>query len=154
MIDSLKEAGIKRPVHTSRKRLKLDMESHVGAVLFEDEQLEKDGSKRVYIDKETKRKRRKKYGRTLAFSVVIGDRDIDKVEEIYEKFLEKLPAGLWINGDYVSIEPEGADWLDDEDSIIKAKCAAQVKVNFRGGVYQDTEYLQADKVEIEVKKEG
>lgn len=153
LIQSLIDAGITRQVHTSKKRLALDYESHVGAVLFEEEAIEKDGSKRIYEKNGTRQKRRKKYSRTITFSIVIGERDIEKVENIYQNFLATLPDGIYVDGNYVCMTPSVADWLDDEDSILKAKCAAQLKVSCEGGLYQDTGYTEVRAVEVAAGKE-
>ena len=139
--------------HTSRKTLKRNNESRVAAVLFEEDDLEKDGSKRVYTDETGRHKRRRKYKRKLAFSVVLGEYSIEKVEEVYDSFLRNLPNGIYINGDYVSIEATNADWLDDEDNIMKAKCAVQIKVVCDGGIYKDTDFAKVSKIDIVAGKE-
>ena len=89
----------------------------------------------------------------MTFSIVIGEYSIDKVQEIYDAFIKELPAGIYVKGNYVDIEPKQADWLDDEDSILKAKCAVQLKVVCTGGVYNDIEFTTANDVEIKIKKE-
>lgn len=140
-------------IHTSRKTLKRNNESRVAAVLFEEDDLEKDGSKRLYMDENGRHKRRRKYKRKLAFSVVLGEYSIEKVEEMYDSFLQNLPDGIYVNGNYVSIEPTNADWLDDEDNIMKAKCAVQVKVVCDGGIYKDSEFIKISEVDIIAGKE-
>lgn len=146
--ECLEQCGATRNMHTSRKKLKGSNESRVFAVLFEDDALAKNKSKRIYTDAGGKHKRRKKFDRDLTFSVVIGEYDIEKVQEIYDRFLENIPDGIHVNGNYVDIEPVAADWMDDEDTIIRAKCAVQVKVVCKGGVYKDTDFAKADNVEI------
>ena len=141
-----------RKAYTSRKKLRLSNESRVIAVLFEEDDLEKDGSKRIYTDASGKHKRRQKYKRKLSFNAVIGEYTIEEVEKIYDKFLENLPTGIYVDGNYVSIDPEGADWLDDEDSIIKARCAVQVKIVCDGGVYADTDYKAVSDVNVTAGK--
>ena len=42
--------------------------------------------------------------------------------------------------------------MDDEDTIIRAKCAVQVKVVCKGGVYKDTDCAKADDVDVTVNK--
>lgn len=152
--DSLIAAGAKtKSVYTSRKKLSLCNESRVFAVLSEDDILRKDRSKRIYTDNSGRHKRRKKYCREASFNVVIGEYDIEKVEGLYNAFLDKLPEGIFVEGNYVDIEPTAAEWFDDEDTILKAKCAVQVKITCKGGVYKDTDFAKTSDVEITVKKE-
>lgn len=44
-----------------------------------------------------------------------------------------------MDGNFVPIEVEGADWVDKDDSILKAQVAVQVSITFQGGVYKDTD---------------
>ena len=45
--------------------------------------------------------------------------------------------GLDVNGNWTDIEVGDADWVEDGDSILKAKVAVQFDVTFEGGIYQD-----------------
>ncbi len=150
--ECLKQCGATGTIHTSRKKLRASGESRTFAVLFEDDSLSKNRSKRVYMDSAGKHKRRQKFDRSLTFSVVIGEYSIEKVQELYDGFLENIPDGIYVDGNYVYIEPTVADWMDDEDTIIRAKCAVQVKVVCRGGIYKDTDYAKADDVDVTVNK--
>lgn len=150
LIQKLKEAGLKSNPYTSEKALEKSQESHIGAVLFEDESFLRNGSKTLYKDQEgTQKKRRKIFDRTLTFTVVLGDYSDEAVEGMFEKFLASLDKGIYVNGDYVPLEVEGADWVDKDDSILKAKVAVQVKVSFSGGVYKDTDFAKLSELEIE-----
>lgn len=154
LIEKLKKAGIKTKPITSMKKLKASMEPHVGAVLFEDETLNRSGAKTIYSDHTGAHKRRKVFNRDISFSVIIGDSDYLKTEEIYEAFLGTIDKGLYIHGNYTQVEVEEAEWADDEDSILKAKVAVNVKVKFLGGVYKDTDFAKLSDIEIEsVRKE-
>ena len=148
----LEESGIKSRIHTSRKTLRQSSESRIAAVLFEDDQTEKDGSKRIYTDGQRK-KRRKKYSRQITYTVVIGEYTIEKVQEIYDTFMQKLPDGIYVDGNYVDIDPKQADWIDDEDSILKAKCAVQLKIVCTGGIYADTEFATVRDAVVTAQKE-
>ena len=50
LIDRLRASGIQMEPITSLKKLQLYRNSHVGAVLFDEETLERDGSRRVFKD--------------------------------------------------------------------------------------------------------
>ena len=78
----------------------------------------------------------------------IGDYTDDAVEAIFEKFLASLDRGIFVNGDHVPIEVEGADWVNKDDSILKAQVAVQVAITFQGGLYKDTGFGPLTRVEI------
>lgn len=152
--ECLKQYGATGTIHTSRKKLRVSGESRTFAILFEDDSLSKSKNKRVYTDCAGKHKRRQKFDRSLTFSVVIGEYSIEKVQELYDRFLEGIPDGIYVDGNYVYMEPTVADWMDDEDTIIRAKCAVQVKVVCKGGVYKDTDFAQISGVEVTVNRKG
>lgn len=150
LIDRLKAAGVKSKLYTTQKALAKSLESHVSAVIFESERPSRNGSKKLYRDQEgAKKKRRKLFDRPITFIVTIGDYTDDAVEAIYEAFLAGLDRGIWVNGDFVPIEVDGADWVDKDDSILKAQVAVQVAVTFQGGLYRDTGFGPLTYVEIE-----
>lgn len=150
LVEKLKTAGLKSKPYTTLKALEKSQESHIGAVLFESETISRNGSKTHYRDQEgAQKKRRKVFDRTLAFTVTIGDYTDEAVESMFERFLGSLDRGIYVNGDFVPIEAEGADWVDKDDSILKAQVAVQVKIVFNGGVYQDTDFAKVSDIKIE-----
>lgn len=150
LLDKLKAAGLKSKPYTTQKALEKSQESHIGAVLFESETLSRNGSKTRFRDQEgAQKKRRKVFDRALAFTVIIGDYSDEAVENMFERFLSGLDRGIYVNGDFVPIEAEGADWVDKDDSILKAQVAVQVKIVFNGGVYQDTDFAKVSDIKIE-----
>lgn len=150
LLGKLKAAGLKSKPYTTQKALEKSQESHIGAVLFESETLSRNGSKTRFRDQEgAQKKRRKVFDRALAFTVIIGDYSDEAVENMFERFLSGLDRGIYVNGDFVPIEAEGADWVDKDDSILKAQVAVQVKIVFNGGVYQDTDFAKVSDIKIE-----
>lgn len=150
LLEKLKEAGVKSKPYTAMKRLEKSQESHVSAVIFDKEAISRNGSKKLYRDqKGAKKKRRKVFNRDLTFAVIIGDYTDDTVEAMFERFLESLDRGIWVNGNFVPIEAEDAEWADEEDSILKARVAVRVMVTFQGGLYRDTNFGPLTHVEIE-----
>lgn len=86
LIETLKAAGIRNKPYTSQKVLSLAQESHVGAVLFEKESLQKDPQSRVYTTEEgRKRKRKRVFTRIVSFTVVIGEYT-SEAAELYMKY--------------------------------------------------------------------
>lgn len=153
--ETLKKAGIKTQIYTNMAALKATSESHIGAVLSDGEKLTRNGSKRTFTDETgTGKKRKKIFDRDLTFNVVIGEYSREKADEIYSNFLAELKRGIYVDGNYVYIEPEKSEWVEKEDSILRAKIAVQVKIVFKGGIYKDTELKRIKDTKIEVIKEG
>ena len=150
LLEKLKAAGLKSKPFTTIKGLEKSQESHVGAVIFEQETISRNGSKTLYKDQQgAQKKRRKVFNRNLTFTVTIGDYTDDAVETMFEKFLASLDRGIWVDGDFVPIEAEGADWVNKDDSILKAQVAVQVAITFEGGLYKDTGFAPLTHIEIE-----
>ena len=145
----LKAAGIKSKPFTTEKALEKSQESHIGAVLFERETFTRNGSKKRYRDEEgTLHKRRKIMERATTFGVIIGGYTDNEVEEIFDRFVASLDRGIYIDGNFVPIEIEGADWVDKDDSLLKAQVAVQVMITFNGGVYRDTGFAPLTDVRV------
>lgn len=150
LTQKLKEAGVRSKPITSMKKLRASQEAHVGAVLFEEETFDRSGAKKTYSDQTGARhKRRKIFSRDTTFSVIIGDPDPKRTEEIFEAFLRVMDKGIYIDGNYTAIEVMEAEWVDEEDSVLKAKVAVNVKVKFIGGVYKDTDFANITGIEVE-----
>lgn len=138
IIQTLKDAGIRSQVYTTLKKLKQGNEVHVGAVLQNGDAFSRSGSKKTFVDQEGQRKRRRKlWDRNTSFSVVIADTSEEKVEEILENFLRILKKGIDVGGNWVDIVVGEADWMEEGDSILKAKVAVQFPITFEGGIYED-----------------
>ena len=119
-------------------------------MLFDSETFARNGSKTRYSDQTgAQKKRRKVFDRALSFTVLIGDYTDDAVEDMLEEFIANLGRGIMVGGNFVPLEVEGADWIDSDDSILKAKVAVQVRVRFDGGIYKDTDFVKVSELEIE-----
>nr|DAL92006.1 MAG TPA: hypothetical protein [Caudoviricetes sp.] len=145
LIDILQSSGIKSQVYTSMKKLKQANEVHVGAVLRNGETFTRSGSKKIYRDQEGQRKRRAKlWDRTTTLRVVIADTSEEKVEVILDNFLRNLKKGVDVDGNWVNIIVGEADWVEEGDSILKAKIAVQFDITFEGGIYEDRDMKPMD----------
>lgn len=145
LIKTLKESGIKSQVYTNMKKLKQGNEPHVGAVLRNGETFTRSGSKKVYTDQEGQRKRRAKlWDRITTLRVVIADTSEEKVEVILDNFLRNLKKGVDVDGNWVNIIVGEADWVEEGDSILKAKIAVQFDITFEGGIYEDRDMKPMD----------
>lgn len=148
LLEKLKEVGFQSP-YTTQKALLKSYDSHVGAVLFESETYARNGSKKQFRDEEGARhKRRKVFDRMITFKVLIGDYTDDAVETMLEAFIKSLDTGIYDEGNFVPLEVNGVEWLDIDDSILKAKVAAQIKIDFNGGIYKDSGFTPLTAVKI------
>lgn len=145
IVETLKNSGIESQVYTNMKKLKQGNEVHVGAVLRNGETFTRSGSKRKFVDQEGRQKRRVKlWDRNTSLHVVIADTSEEKVEEILEEFLRNLKKGIDVDGNWVNIVVGEADWVEEGDSILKAKVAVQFDITFEGGIYEDRDIKPMD----------
>ncbi|MEG1931294.1 MAG: SON protein [Anaerovorax sp.] len=143
LIKKLEIAGITRPVHLNQKTLENDNESHKAAVISESDEFTRNVEKVIYRDQLGKKhKRTKIFDRKVTFIVTIGEYKAETCEAIFEKFVTGLDEGIYINGNYVTMELMPANWFDEEDKIMKSNIAVIFKVSFSGGIYKDTDYLK------------
>lgn len=149
LIEHLKAAGIKTKPYTTMATLSKCADSHLGAVLFVSGSPSRNGSKTYYVDQGAQKKRRKVFDRKLTYKVIIGDYTDEAVEEIYESFLASLDQGIFVDGNYIAIDVGDEDWVEKDDSILKAKVAVEVTVTFDGGVYKDTGFAPVNDVAID-----
>lgn len=152
LIKTLVAAGARSPF-TSSKKLSLSSESRLSAVLCEAEVLERAKANRFYGKEDKRYQRQKIYARDITFSIVIGDYTYDKAEETYISFLQLLPDGISVDGNYVSIEPGDVQWMGEKDHILYSKVALQLKVTCHGGLYKDIETTRLTDVSVEVGKD-
>lgn len=156
LVKVMKEAGMHGKIHESLKSLKNSNEVHLGAILRVSENFERSGSKKKFTDQEGHRKQRSKlFNRITTLHVVIGDSDEEKVEKILTAFLENIAKGLNVDGNWVDIKIEEADWVEGDDSILKSKIAVEFNVTITGGVYVDTDikHLELGDIEVAQKQE-
>lgn len=144
LIENLRSAGIKSTVHTSMKKLKLSGETHLGAVLHNGDTFERIRTCRTYLDESGNKKARVTHLlRASSFNVVISDSDDEKCEQILNRFLIGIGDGLVIDGNWIDIEIGEAEWVEKDDSVLKAKIAVQVEIIFRKvRVYEDVDVKQ------------
>lgn len=134
----LKAAGFKGRIYTNMKELSTSNEVYIAAVLREGELFTHSGSKRIYEDQHGARMKRKKlFERETRLKVIIGDTNEEKCEETLVKFLEQIGKGTAVNRNWVDIAIGNVDWVEEKDSILKAKIALEIPLTFYGGIYKD-----------------
>lgn len=155
LIRALKAAGCGKEPYTSRKKLLSTAESRVSAVLCEEEAVERDKQKKAFVGAGGEHlKRSKMYSRDITYLVIIGDYSNEKIEEIYESFLKELPKGIYVDGNFTSMEPTDADWVGEKDHLLYSKVSVQIKVTCHGGLYKDTDMTRIKDINLNVRKEG
>lgn len=144
IVQALKESGIKGKIHESMKSLRNCNEVHVGAVLRIGESFTRSGSKKRYGDKEGHLKQRNKlFERITKLRIVIGDSNEQKVETILTDFLKCIGKGFAVDNNWIDIKIEEADWVESDDSILKSNIAVEFDVTLTGGIYTDTDVVEA-----------
>ncbi len=138
LVDKLKKAGVKGSIFTSLKKMEMSHDLQMAGVMVSGEVLTRSGSKVKYVDEEGRRRSRHKiWKRATKLHVVIGDTTDERVETVLEKFLRIIGKGMVVDQNWVDIEIGELDWVDEKDSILKAKVAVQFDVTFTGGIYTD-----------------
>ncbi len=153
LVRALKAAGCEKEPFLTMKRLQNSAESRISAVLCEEEQLERNAGRKYYTADGNSHKRAKIFDRNIVYTVIIGDFTQDKAEETYENFLLALVRGIYVDGNYVAIEPSEAQWMGEKDYILNAKVVVQVKITCSGGLYRDTDMAKISDIKTDVKKE-
>ncbi len=138
---ALKEGGMTGRIYASVKELKHAQGTNYGAVLRGKDKPTRSKSKKYYKDEEDRSMlRHKPYDMETTYNVVIAAATEEKAEEVLEGFLKAVGRGYYDDGgNWVAVEPEETDWVDEDDSVMKAKVAVQVAVICRYGLYIDTE---------------
>lgn len=152
LIRALKAAGCEKEPFLSMKRMKNSAESRISAVLCEDDTVERASGKRFFEKNGVSTRRTKLFDRNITYTVVIGDFSQEKAEDTYERFLLNVNKGIYVDGNYISIDPSDAQWMGEKDHILNANIAIQVKVTCTGGLYQDTDMVRLEDVDLTVEK--
>lgn len=140
LVKTLKEAGARGKIHDSLKSVKNCNEIHICAVMRVGESFTRSGSKKIYRDKEDQRiQRNKLFDRETVLHVVIADSTEEKVDNLLTDFLKKVSKGFSVDGNWVDIEIGDADWVEQNDSILKSRIVVEFDVTLKGGIYKDTD---------------
>lgn len=139
LTDILKMSGVKSHVYGSMKKLRAAAELHLAAVLPVKESFVRAKQKTRYQDDDGNSIIRKKlFDRKTVIRVIIADTTDEKVDEILTEFMKNIGTGCIDDKNFVGMEIENVDWVDEQDSILKAKCAVQFDVVCTAGIYKDT----------------
>ena len=128
------------------KKLRMAGETHLGAVLHNGDMFERRNSRKRYEDETGKRMVRvTRIFRTSSFNVVISDAEAARCEEIFKKFLLCIGDGVYVDGNWVDLEIGKAEWIEKDDSVLKANIAVQVEILFKHQrLYEDIPVKQVN----------
>ena len=134
----LQAAGEKGRIYDSMKDLKHAQGVHYAAILRTKDEIERAKRTRYHTDGGVEMIRKKRIQMETTYNVVIASQDEDTAAGILNGFLLALGKGF-DDGDsnWVDVEAPLTDWVDEEDSVLKAKVAVQVQVIFRYGLYTE-----------------
>ncbi|WP_113673492.1 SON protein [Vallitalea guaymasensis] len=133
----LKESGCKR-IYSTIKEMETSQAPNMGGILFQTEELKRVNTKKTFEEDGTRKIRLKKYERITSISIIIGETNYEKCENIYEQFLMNLDNSINDGkGNSIKIDIGDSDWVEDKDSILRAKIAVQIDVTFESGIYKD-----------------
>lgn len=136
---ALKAGGMTGRIYQSVGELKHAQGTFYGAVLRGKDTPTRSKSKKYFIDQEDcSMLRRRHYDCETEYNVIIAASTEQKAEEVLEGFLIALGKGFDDGkGNWVGIEPDETDWVDEDDSVLKAKVAVQVIIKCKYGIYTD-----------------
>lgn len=137
--NALKKAGMRGNIHESLKSMTHDNGFHYAGILRSTDSPERAKSKKTFRDQQDVPMLRKKYfDVTCVYNVVICDRDEESLEDILENFMVNLGKGFDDgNGNWVGTDIGTADWVDEEDSVLKARLAVEIPITLHYGIYED-----------------
>lgn len=117
--------------------------------MYGDEEFSRDGTKSLTNINGVRTQRTRKYKRITRLVVVISRAEDSMTDETMCEFMASLDKGIDDGkGNFVTIECQKGDWVDEADSILRNKVAVQLLVEFNGGIYVDAPVMTFTKVEV------
>lgn len=136
--DLLRASGITGTIYESLKKMSEDEGSYYAGILRGSDKPVRAKSRRTYDNGAVTMNRVKLYDMETVYTVVIAEYDEEHLEEHLETFFKTISKGYDDgNGNWVGVEAGEVDWVDEKDSILKAKIAVEIPVTFTYGIYKD-----------------
>lgn len=136
--DLLRASGITGAIYESLKKMSEDEGSYYAGILRGSDKPVRAKSRRTYDNGAVTMNRMKLYDMETVYTVVIAEYDEEHLEEHLEDFFKTITKGYDDgNGNWVGVEAGEVDWVDEKDSILKAKVAVEIPVTFYWGIYND-----------------
>lgn len=156
LINLLRASGITGTIYESLKKMSEDEGSYYAGILRGSDKPVRAKSKKLYNNGTVTMNRIKLYDMETVYTVVIAEYDEEHLEEHLEAFLGSISKGYDDgNGNWIGVEAGDVDWVDEKDSILKAKIAIEIPVTFTYGIYKDVPASRmVGRPDIEVRQEG
>lgn len=138
LVDILRKSGITGTIYESLKQMSEDDGTFYAGILRGSDKPARAKSKRTYENGTVTMSRLKLYDMETVYTVVIAEYDEEHLEVHVENFLKNLGKGYDDGkGNWVGVEAGEVDWVDEKDSILKAKLAVEIPVTFTYGLYKE-----------------
>lgn len=135
------------PYFTRLAELKISAASRVCAAIPDADVVTFSGANAFNLD--TKTNDIKRLDRVITVGVVLGERNTEALEPLFEAFLASLDESFIYAGHAIGITLGEAGWMDEKDSLIKAKLAVEIPIIFTGGIYRPKRYGKIETINIE-----
>lgn len=139
--------GENTPCFTRLAELKISAASRVCSAIPDSDVITFSGANAYNLD--TKTNDVKLFDRVITVGVVIGERNTEALEPLFEAFLASLDESFVHAGHTVGITLGEAGWMDEKDSLIKAKLAVEIPIIFTGGIYRPKRHGKIETINIE-----
>lgn len=133
------------------RELSINMESHIGSVLTDNESFTPCNIKAKTVDGSGLAT--KVYSRELRFTITMGEYTLEALEPMFEAFLRTLRRRLQLqDGSWVELSIGDAEWIFKEDNVLKSNISVVLPVTCSGGLWMpmQTRQLTDTKIEVEV----
>lgn len=149
LLSLLQQLELRGRIYTSMKELESSNAIEYGAVIFNSEELQRSTERRRFQFEQKSVRRFKIFDRKINFIISFGSASETHTEEMYETFLRLLAQGITDKeNNYIPIEVEKIEWLDEKDSILRSKLLVQMQLSFHAGLYKDKEIIRVKDVDL------
>ncbi len=143
--------GTETLVYLTEKELAACAESHVAGILISAESLTASG-KRVAVQEG---RARRKFERSVALSVVLGEYTFAPLEEYYVELLAAIKPVIADAGGFgIRLEPGEVLWSEKSDELLRANVSVILTVNCTGGIYLPVETAPVSDYTVNAQREN
>lgn len=138
LTEVLRNAGVTGTIYESLKKMSEDEGTYYAGIIRCSDKTVRAKSKKKFEQGAVTMNRLKLYDVETLYRVVIAEYDEEHLETYVEEFLKNLSKGYDDgNGNWVGVESGDVDWVDEKDSILKAKLSVEIPITFSYGLYRD-----------------
>lgn len=128
-------------IYTTTKEIEIGA-STFGAIIVNSEDIEKSNNSINFVNNNLKKiKRKEKFKRNINFQILIGDSNVNKIEERFTKILSEINEYIEDEkGNKSKITLSKAQWIDKDDTILKSKITLIIDISITESIYKDYNY--------------